>query len=308
MQYVKSLIPLLFLLPFTMLLVSCDDNDVTGVDDPSEVPSLPNFNQMQMETGIFNPGAVAKEAGHEPGILSALSTINEGYPDMGMDQETNPYQLASFLVTMLETGHFIHNTYATFFTMNVIPGTVEVSGNEFLWDFSAVDPEFGGTIDITATAAVEGEQVLWTVIAGADGEEGGFEEQQVIDGISAFDGSSGEWSISFDVQEDGFTFGSTAIWDSEDGQLTALDLSTSISEDETGFYQHTEGVYALDGTSASISNGRLQSPEYEDEGYFGEIDITQPFTVSWDTESGNGTVSIDGQTMCWDEDQMAVDC
>jgi len=56
MQYVKSLFPLLFLLPFTMLLVSCDDNDVTGVDDPSEVPSLPNFNQMQMETGIFNPG------------------------------------------------------------------------------------------------------------------------------------------------------------------------------------------------------------------------------------------------------------
>ncbi len=309
MHYTKSLFTALLLLPFTILLSSCDDNDVTGPDDPSQVPSPPDFSQLQMETGIFtHGGAAAKLAGQEPGILAALNAYPENLMNLAAEPEADPFQLASFLVTMVESAYSLHTTYATFFTLNAVPGVVEVSGNEFLWNYSVQDPELGETVDITVTAVVQGEDVDWNVIASADLEEGGFEEQHIIDGTSAFDGSFGNWSINFDVPEEGFTYTSTAIWDSDEGQLEKLDISTSLTEDETGFYQHTNGVYTLDGTNASISNGQLQSPEFEGEGYFGDIDITQPFTVSWDTEVGNGTLSIDGQSLCWDEAKAAVDC
>lgn len=309
MHYTKSLFTALLLLPVTFLLSSCDDNDVTGPDDPSQVPSPPDFGQLQMETGIFTQGgAAAKVAGQEPGILAALNAYPENIPHMAAEPEADPFQLASFLVTMVESAYSLHTTYATFFTVNVLPGVVEVSGNEFLWNYSVQDPELGETVDITVTAVVQGEDVDWSVIASADLEEGGFEEQQIIDGTSAFDGSSGNWSIDFDVPEEGFTYTSTAIWDSDEGQLEMLDISTSITEDETGFYQHTDGLYTLDGTSASISNGQIQSPEFEGDDYFGGIDITQPFSVSWDTENETGSVSIDGYELCWDENHAAADC
>ncbi len=307
MHNFRSHLTALFLLPFTFMLASCDDNSATGPDDPSQVPSPPDFSQLQMETGIFtHGGAAAKEAVNDSGVLAARDVYKESNPHM--TQEADPFQLASFLVTMTESAYSLHTTYATFFTMNAVPGVVEVSGNEFLWNYSAQDPELGETVDITVTAVVHGEDVDWNVVASAEFEDGGFQEQQIIDGTSSFDGSSGEWSVNFDVPEEGFTYISTAIWESDGGQLEKLDVSTSLTEDETGFYQHTDGVYTLDGTSALISNGQLQSPEFEGEGYFGDIDITQPFTVSWDTEVGNGTISIDGQSLCWDEDKAAVDC
>jgi hypothetical protein len=308
MQFVKPVYSTLFLISFIILLTSCDDNSVTGPDDPSQVPSPPDFSQLQMETGIFTHGGAAKEAGDESGILAALNTTSEVRPEMQQDEEADPFQLASFLVAMVESGYSLHITYATFFTLHTVPGTVEVSGNEFIWEYSAQDPELEETVDITVTAAVIGEDVDWTVMASANLEEGGFDEQQIIEGTSAFDGSSGEWSISFDVPEEGFTYASSAIWESIDHQLNTLDISTSIAEVETGFYQHTDGVYSLEGSTASISNGQIQSPEFEGEGYFGDIDITQPFSVFWDIQSGAGTVSIDGNELCWDENREAVDC
>jgi len=309
MHFTKLLFTATFLLSFTILLASCDDNDITGPDDPSQVPLPPNFSQMQMETGIFTQGAGAsKEAGHESGILAALHAFPGNHPQMAGEPEANPFQLASFLVAMVESAYTLHATYASFFTMNVVPDAVEVSGNEFFWDFSAQDFEAGETIEITVTAVVQDEVVNWTVIASADLEEGGFGEQQIIEGTSAFDGSSGEWSIRFDVPEEGFTYASTTIWDSEAGQLEKLDISTSITEDETGFYQHAEGVYTLDGTNAAIRDGRIQSPEFEGDDYFGDIDITRPFSVSWDIENENGTVTIAEENLCWDENRAAVDC
>ncbi len=308
MQFLKPIYTILFLIPFIILLASCDDNGVTGPDDPSQVPSLPDFSQLQMETGIFTHGGVAKEAGLETGILSALSAFSDVRPDAGQQTESDPFQLAAFLVNTVETGYLLHNTYTSFFTLSVAPGIVQVSGNEFLWEFSAVDPELGESMDITVIAAVQGEEVEWTAIAAADFEEGGFEEQQVIEGISAFDGSSGEWSLNFDVPEQGFTFESNAIWEADNEQLVALDISTSLTELQEDFIQNTDGFYTLDGTDAAIDNGQIQSPEFEDFDLFGDIDITQPFTVTWDTEAGSGTVSIDGHELCWDENRQAVDC
>ena len=309
MRLLKLLFTAAILLSLPLLITSCDDNDVMGPDDLSQIPSPPNFSMMQMETGIFARGdGSASKSGDKPGILAALHAYQESQAQMTGESEEDPFQLAYFLVGMVQSAYSLHGTYATFFTLNVAPNAVEVSGNEYLWDFSVQDSETDGTVDIRVTAVVRVDEVDWTVVASADLVEGGFGEQQVIDGTSAFDGSSGEWAINLDIQDDGFTYASTAIWDSEAGQLEKLDISTTISEDENGFFQHVEGVYTLDNTIASISSGQIQSPEFEGDDYFGDIDITQPFSVSWDTENGSGTVSVDGQTLCWDEDQMATDC
>lgn len=209
---------------------------------------------------------------------------------------------------MIENACSVHTNYASFFTLNALPDGAEMSGNEFLWDFSVQDPELGKTIHITVSAMVSGQNVNWNAVASANFEDGGFEEQQVIEGTSSLDGSTGDWSVTFDVPEEGFTFESNVLWERDGENVEKLDISTSLTEDETEFSQNVQGVYTLEGTSAAISNARILSSELEGENPFGDIDVTQPFSVSWDTGTETGMISIDDRTLCWDESKRDIDC
>lgn len=314
MHYVKLLFAALIFPALTFTLAACDEDDLTGPNIPSEVPSPPDFSKMQMETDLFTIGKIAgKEVRHPSGLLS--SEIRTAFTEMPaisvamvQEEEADPIMLASMLVLMIESAYSVHSSYADFFTQSAVPGTVEISGNEFSWSFSSQNPELDETVDIKVTATVMAEEVDWSVVASADLEEGGFEEQQIVDGTSTLDGHVGDWSITLDVPEAGFSFASSVTWDFDGEKLEKLDITTSLTEDETEFFQETAAVYTLDGTEATISNGQIRSPEFGGDEYFGGIDVTQPFTISWDTESKAGTVSIDGRDFCWDENQEPVDC
>ncbi|MFO8030580.1 MAG: hypothetical protein R6U28_12040 [Cyclonatronaceae bacterium] len=314
MQYVKPLFAALIFLTLTFTLAACDEDDVTGPNIPSEVPSPPNFSQMGMETDLFTFGKIAgKEVQHPSGLLSSdIWTAFTEKPAISVatvqEEEADPFLMATLLVSMIESAYSVHTIYSDFFTQSAVPGTVEISGNEFSWSFSAQNPELDETVDIKVTATVMEEDVDWSVIASADLEEGGFEEQQIVDGTSTLDGHAGDWSINLNVPEAGFSFASSVTWDFDGDKLEKLDITTSLTEDETEFSQEAAAVYTLDGTEATISNGQIQSPEFEGDEYFEGIDITQPFTISWDTESQTGMISIDNRNFCWDENQEPADC
>ncbi len=328
MHYCKQLLILSLLITLTSALSSCDDTNSLGFEDPSDLPALPNLNQMLMETGTFSNNNVSNQlSGHQDAFQANQvprfspddpANLSEGIRYLAqsgnlthqsiLEQDADPYTLAALLVMMFDRAHFVNLSYIDFFTFNVTPSQVEISGDEYFWGFVSEDPETEETFEINVTASVSGDNVDWSIIASADLEEGGFEEQQVIEGTSSFNGTAGEWSIMLDIPEENFGYTSTFSWEYDNENLNMLDIVSNVTETETGFFEDVAGSYELDNDDASISDAQIDSQDFEEEENFGEIDITRLFDVSWDVDEGFGAISIDGVDLCWDENRSAVDC
>lgn len=328
MHYCKHLFILSLLITFTFALSSCDDSSSPSFEDPGDLPALPDLNQMLLETGLFaNDNVPSQLSEHQKAVMAnqtsqyspdSSSGLSGGIRSLAhfgnltdqsvLEQDADPFALASMLVMMYQNVHYTNLSYIDFFTLNVIPSQVEVSGDEFFWGFESQNPENGDIVIINVTASVSGDDVHWSVIGSADLEEGGFDEQQIIDGTSSFDGTAGEWSVMLDAPEEGFVYSSTFSWDYDEINLNMLDIVFNVTEVDGDFFQNITGSYSFDDTTASINNGQVDSQEFEDEVNFGEIDITQPFNVSWDVDDESGGITIDGHDLCWDGTRSHVDC
>ncbi len=309
-----------FLVSITLVLalslVSCDVADDDDVD-VSEIPELPPLNEMQMETDIFEGGTYSfkeklrKDEQWYPmpdqrtgkALKKEMNEIFQFIPD-----EFPAYMVASTLVEAFEN-HYLSklnllNNYFDGWTRE----EAELADNEFVWSYELEDPETGESVSIRVNAAVTNDQVNWVVIAEADVENGGFEEQQIMEGTTSFDGSTGEWAVTLEIPEDDYSFASTSSWQMRDEQLADLDFDFFLSSGE--MYGAVEGKYEHDNDTGRIYDTTIDSPELEEaaEDLPWDIDVTDTFHIEWDFETEAGSITIGEKKFCWDGDKNTVDC
>ncbi|MBP3192114.1 hypothetical protein [Natronogracilivirga saccharolytica] len=320
MYHTHRILTLLIAFSLPLLMISCDDSTSSN-DDLSDVPELPPFQDMALATGIFTQGGFGGEQealqkqladpDHPEASLSGSSQLRDSFdeqPAIADEPGTPAFILASTLVNNYQTAFFTHLQYANTFTSQVNPGNAEMSDDEYVWELEIEDQELDETVSITVTANTSNDAVEWVAIASSDASEGGIAEQQVIDATTSADGRSGEWTVSLYQEEFEFDYESTITWEFGDDALEMLDLTFDMSEGGEEFYFLVDGFYNLEQPVASITDGQFRSSELTDEGLQTDVDITEIFDLTWDVEQGDGSLEMDGVTMCWDETQADTDC
>lgn len=320
MYHTHRILTLLMAFSLPLLMMSCDDSTSSN-DELSDVPEMPPFQDMALATGIFTQGGFGGEQealqkqladpDQPAASLSGSSQLRDSFDDqpvMADEPGTPAFILASTLVNNYQTAFFTHLQYTNTFTSQVNPGNAEMSDDEYVWELEFEDQELDETVSITVTANTSNDAVEWVAIASSDASEGGIAEQQVIDATTSADGRSGEWTVSLYQEEFAFDYESTITWEFGDDALEMLDLTFDMSEGGEEFYFLVDGFYNLEQPVASITNGQFQSSELTDEGLQTDIDLTDTFDLTWDINQADGSLEMDGVTMCWDETQADTDC
>lgn len=316
MQTARNFFHGLLTVSLVLTLISCDDTTPVDDVDVDEVPELPSFEEMQMQTDAFSgssysineKGGADEQWQYIPEQIADKDLITPNDVALFDPGQFPSYEVASTLIGAFTNHHQQKLNFVNNYFDDWDKEEVEISGDEYVWNYDVEDPETGESLSIRVTASIAGDEVNWVVIAEWDAENGGFEEQQIMEGTSAFDGSTGYWTLTLDVPEDDFSFKSTSSWVFNDEHLAELDFEYFLSG-ESG-YVDTQGTYERDDEIGRIYDGRIDSPALEDaaENLPWDIDLTQIFQIEWNFESEAGSITIGEEEFCWDGNQEPYDC
>lgn len=309
MWTIKNLTTPLLIFSLFLMLISCSSSTSTDNDDISNVPERPLFSNMEMQTSAFDQGAFKitdfkeSEKGHFQNLFSNTSSNT-----LMKFNEIPAYTVASGLVTTLESLHQININMMNDFMNNWDKNEADKTDSGYVWDYEIHSIETGESFFIEVTASEANNDIKWSVIAELDSDEFGFEEQQIMEGTTARDGSTGQWNLDLEITEIDFFVESTISWVMEDETLTEMVLDLSIMDE--GDLVETEGKYELFDNTGRIYDAKVYTPELEETSQnspYG-IDFTDFFEVEWDINSGEGFIKIGAESFCWDENQETISC
>ncbi len=300
-----------------LFLLSCDDStDSVSNGDPSDtdVPVIPSFSEMQMQTDLFDGAGytVGKKVPSDASWIdrqarltaNALKPITESEIQF-LPDEFPAYFVAAQLVGAFESMHQTNVGLLQNFFAEWTEDGAELSNGEYVWEYEVDDFETGETFYIRINAAVSGDQANWVVIAEM---EGGFDEQQIMEGTTALDGSTGEWTFTMDIPEDDYSLVTTSSWVFDGEEMTEMELDLSM--ESVGAVIDAEGKYEMDDNTGRIYDAWIDSPSVEEasENIPYDVDLTQMFNVEWDIQDGDGSLTIGNDRFCWNTNQSLIDC
>lgn len=313
MLTVKRILPTVLIISLILTLGSCDDTTSSDEADVSDAPEIPSFSDMEMETETFDEGSYS--------INKQLETDENGYQiqdqlagnalKKAMDEvlQLNPdqfpsYQVASAFVITFEGLHQSNANIMNAYFSDWSKDNAELSDDEYVWSYDTEDPETGNEFSIQVSANVAGDEANWAVVAEMEGE---FDEQQIMQGSSALDGSTGNWTFTLDVPADDYSVESSNSWVlDDDNKLTEMDFDFSMSRSDT--YADANGKYELDGNTGRIYDANIDEPGLEEAAAEYDIDLTETFEVEWNVDNEDGMITIGNDSFCWDQDHLPVDC
>ncbi|MDG5767387.1 hypothetical protein QA596_07920 [Balneolales bacterium ANBcel1] len=281
---------------------SCSDS--TSSDDPSadqDIPDLPQFEQIQMQTGAFEEGSFSvKDTDAAPGLLSGANPISPLRPLEGETQQFGgsiARMVASNLVATFEEFHQTNVNLLSGLFADWNRDDAELSGGEYIWEYEIDDWETGQTFYLQVISSVSGDEAHWTAIASLEGQ---FEEQQVVEGTTALDGSSGVWSFHVDFIEQANEVESTIAWSIEDDRLADYEMEIAISTED--YYNTATGNYGVDGNIATISDAQIDVPGLDDaaDNLPVDVDLRDVFHIEWNLETEAGSLAIGDQQFSWE--------
>lgn len=315
MKILKLLLFITIITPLMFIATSCDGDTTTANNDVGapETPDLPSFSNLEMETDLFQQHGQFDIDGQTEGLKPEF-LWQEPLPINGLDKISGQevqfdffpaFTITSTLVAAFENYHKSNINLIMSYLENFNADDAEISGDEFVWAFEAIDPETDLLFSIKIMATVSDDEVDWVVIASADGV---FEEQQIMEGSSTADGKRGTWSLTLNYPGDEFIFESINSWVIADGNLVSLEIDIQFSSPET--YGSAKGTYLVNDEVRQLNDVLIESAELEEGlGQIApEIDLSEPFDVEWNVDTGEGSITFSHERYCWDDNQMPTQC
>lgn len=253
----------------------CGDDSSTGPDVEENPPEIPDLTEVaQPDVSFFDNNNPQK---------MAVNELNE----------TNNYYQARNIVLWNTALFSFGQTYGTFLSQ---ADQEQASFNNGVWEWSYSYNYEGLNATYRTTAKDVGNEVEWaTYWSYSDGQGGGYEDYNIFKGTISNDESSGNWTFNAmdaDLEEE-IPF-ITSTWDyvsDTEGELTLVIYGEAIDDENSN---ETATIhYEQSGTDYSMELNFADGENY---------------LVTWNADTNVGSVTNDGETVCWDENFQDVPC
>lgn len=249
-------------------LEACSDNS-TGVEKPPK-PEIPNISEMEPKTGKFDNNYPA-------GAAYASSVTYENFNSAG--------ELVNTANAVLSIKQLFNS-----FVASAKAGDPVFEDGKWVWEVShsaqgiSVNIRFAGQVD------EEAGEVNWTMNISSSGQGVNFDNYKLMEGVTAIDGSTGNWKIyPFEPESSSATAIITFDWsvNGDSDQVITFNVTQSDSPDYT--IKYTE-----DSTTRELT---IKSSD-------GQVDVL----IHWDADTGAGYIMDSGTKKCWNQNFEDVSC
>lgn len=257
-------------------LTGCGDDSSTGPDVEEDPPQMPEIEQAQPDISFFENNNPEKSTGDD------LNATN----NYGQAQGIVLWNTALF---SLGQGYGVYLNEAD---------QEEADFNDGVWEWSYTLSEQGVSATYRTTAEELANAVEWaTYWSFDDGQGNGVDNYKIFEGTISNDGLSGDWTFNAtaydeDVEEE--TPFLTSTWDnaSETEKEITLVMYGEAMDDNTS--EETATIY-FEQNDADFS----MSYDFAD---------GEEYLVEWNTDTNVGSITSNGETICWDENLQDVAC
>lgn len=254
-------------------LTGCGD-DSTGPDVNEDPPQMPNIEKGQPDVSFFQENNPQKAATDE---------LNE----------TNNYNQARMTVLWNTVFFSFGQSYGTLFSQ---ANQEEADFNNGVWEWSYTYNFEGMSASYRTTAEEVGNSVKWaTYWSYDDGQGDSVDNYNIFEGTVSNDESTGDWTFNAmdsDLQE-------------EVPFITSTWNFTSDTEKEINLTMYGD---AIDDESAN----ETATINFEQNGADFSMDLNfadgEDHLVTWNTDTNVGSITSNGETVCWDENFQDVSC
>lgn len=266
-----------------LFITACDLEDLDVDIDIPEEAEAPDFSKIEMNTGAFDD---AQEK---------ANPVSSAEFDMFAENVALEYEVAASLVNTLVTQlNLITLTLSNFMDpiANIDP---DFSGGIFTWSYTAQIALLQSSVDIELQAAPGVSSITWLGLISGNilGEQ--VENYELVSGTTSPDGDSGDLDVNFGEAGSGVNLNMNIVWQLTNDELTELNLAYTNSGVEGP--SDIEYSYVVDGSVAEIVGSTTTD------------DGTVSYTITWDTDTGAGSISTNELgTVCWDSAKEKVDC
>ncbi len=254
-------------------LTGCGD-DSTGPDVNEDPPQMPDIEKAQPDVSFFQENNPQKAATDE---------LNE----------TNNYNQARMTVLWNTMFFSFGQSYGTLFSQ---ANQEEADFNNGVWEWSYTYNFEGMSASYRTTAEEVGNSVKWaTYWSYDDGQGDSVDNYKIFEGTVSNDESTGDWTFNAmdsDLQQ-------------EVPFITSTWNYTSDTEKEINLTMYGD---AIDDESAN----ETATIDFEQNGADFSMDLNfadgEDHLVTWNTDTSTGSITSDGETVCWDENFQDVPC